>query len=159
MKTIATWNVNSLKVRLPQVLQWLRENPVDILALQETKLINDKFPLSEIKEAGYHAAFNGQKTYNGVAILSRYPVVDITIKNPYYEDPQHRIISATVDGIRIICIYVPNGQSLDSEKYTYKLEWLDSLYKWVKDECKLYPKLILLGDYNIAIEEDRKSVV
>lgn len=153
MQKIATWNVNSLKVRLPQVLQWLADNPVDVLALQETKLTDDKFPAAEIEAAGYHVAFSGQKTYNGVAILSRHPITDVVKNNPRYEDLQQRIIAATIDGMRIVCAYIPNGQSLESEKYQYKLKWLDALHDWLQDECKLHPKLALMGDYNIAPED------
>ena len=118
---LATWNVNSLKVRLPQVLQWLASNPVDVLCLQETKLTDDKFPVAEIEAAGYQVAFSGQKTYNGVAILSRHPLTDIVKNNPLFEDEQQRIISATIAGMRVICAYVPNGQSVDSDKYEYKI--------------------------------------
>ena len=147
---LATWNVNSLKVRLPQVLQWLTSNPVDVLCLQETKLTDDKFPVAEIEAAGYQVAFSGQKTYNGVAILSRHPLTDIVKNNPLFEDEQQRIISATIAGMRVICAYVPNGQSVDSDKYEYKLRWLDALHRWLAEELKTYPGLALLGDYNIA---------
>ena len=147
---LATWNVNSLKVRLPQVLQWLASNPVDVLCLQETKLTDDKFPAAEIEAAGYQVAFTGQKTYNGVAILSRHPMTDIVKNNPLFDDEQQRIISATIAGMRVICAYVPNGQSVDSDKYAYKLRWLDALHGWLVEELKIYPRLALLGDYNIA---------
>lgn len=147
---LATWNVNSLKVRLPQVLQWLASNPVDVLCLQETKLTDDKFPVAEIEAAGYEVAFTGQKTYNGVAILSRHPMTDIVKNNPLFDDEQQRIISATIAGMRVICAYVPNGQSVDSDKYAYKLRWLDALHGRLVEELKIYPRLALLGDYNIA---------
>ena len=150
---LATWNVNSLKVRLPQVLQWLESNPVDVLCLQETKLTDDKFPQAEIEAAGYQVVFSGQKTYNGVAILSRHPIQDVQKNNPLFEDAQQRIIAATILGMRIICAYVPNGQALDSEKYPYKLSWLASLQEWVKQEMDLHASLALLGDYNIAPED------
>lgn len=150
---LATWNVNSLKVRLPQVLQWLTENPVDVLCIQETKLTDDKFPRAEIEAAGYHVAFTGQKTYNGVAILSRHPMTEIQKNNPLFEDEQQRIIAATINGIRVICAYMPNGQALDSEKFPYKLSWLDALHQWVKQQLPNYPQLALLGDYNIAPED------
>jgi len=150
---LATWNVNSLKVRLPQVLQWLGENPVDILCLQETKLIDDKFPLAEISAAGYEVVYSGQPTYNGVAILSRHPIQDVVRNNPLYTDPQQRIIAATIAGMRVICAYVPNGQALDSDKYVYKLEWLEHLEQWVGAELAQHPGLALLGDYNIAPED------
>ncbi|HWX00384.1 exodeoxyribonuclease III [Collimonas sp.] len=153
MLKIATWNVNSLKVRLPQVLQWLTDNPVDILALQETKLTDDKFPAAEIEAAGYHVVFSGQKTYNGVAILSRHPITDVVKNNPLYEDLQQRIIAATIDGIRVVCAYIPNGQAPDTEKYQYKLQWLDALHDWLDGERRQHAKLVLLGDYNIAPED------
>ena len=153
MLKIATWNVNSLKVRLPQVLQWLAANPIDVLALQETKLTDDKFPVAEIEAAGYQVVFSGQKTYNGVAILSRYPIADVVKNNPLYADPQQRIIAATIEGMRIVCAYIPNGQSVDSEKYQYKLKWLDALHDWLQSECRDHPKLALMGDYNIAPED------
>src|SRR5574343_1068756 len=146
---LVTWNVNSLKVRLPQVLQWLQTNPVDVLCIQETKLTDDKFPQAEIEAAGYHVVFTGQKTYNGVAILSRHPIEDVQKNNPLFEDEQQRIIAATIAGMRIVCAYVPNGQALDSEKYPYKLSWLASLREWIQSEMGKYPELALLGDYNI----------
>lgn len=150
---IATWNVNSLKVRLPHVLQWLEDNPVDVLCLQETKLTDDKFPVMEIGAAGYQVAFTGQKTYNGVAILSKKPVTDIVKNNPLFPDEQQRIVAATVDNIRIVCAYVPNGQAVGSEKYSYKLDWLRSLTEWLDQERQKHPYLALLGDYNIAPED------
>lgn len=150
---IATWNVNSLKVRLPHVLQWLEDNPVDVLCLQETKLTDDKFPVMEIKAAGYQVAFTGQKTYNGVAILSRNPARDIVKNNPLFPDEQQRIVAATVDNIRIVCAYVPNGQAVGSEKYSYKLDWLRSLTEWLAEERQKHLYLALLGDYNIAPED------
>ncbi|MFZ6749849.1 exodeoxyribonuclease III [Undibacterium sp. Ren11W] len=150
---LVTWNVNSLKVRLPQVLQWLESNPVDVLCLQETKLTDDKFPHAEIEAAGYQVVFSGQKTYNGVAILSRHAISDVQKNNPLFEDAQQRIIAATIQGMRIICAYVPNGQALDSEKYPYKLSWLASLREWVKQEMSQHASLAVLGDYNIAPED------
>lgn len=150
---IATWNVNSLKVRLPQVLQWLADNPVDVLCLQETKTVDEKFPKAEIEAAGYQVEFSGQKTYNGVAILSRHPITDVVKNNPLYADEQQRLIAGTIQGVRIICAYIPNGQSLDSDKYIYKLSWLKGLHKWLEQEQKQYPELALLGDYNIAPED------
>lgn len=147
---LATWNVNSLKVRLPQVLQWLESSPVDVLCLQETKLTNDKFPVTEIAAAGYQVAFSGQKTYNGVAILSRYPMHDVVKNNPLFEDEQQRIISATIEGMRVICAYIPNGQAVGTDKYEYKLRWLDALTRWLKEELTANASLALLGDYNIA---------
>ena len=150
---IATWNVNSLKVRLLQVLQWLKDNPVDILCLQETKLTDEKFPLTEIEAAGYQAVFTGQKTYNGVAILAKETASDIVRNNPLFTDEQQRIVAATFGKIRIVCAYVPNGQSVGSDKYRYKIEWLRALRNWLEEEKKKYPYLALLGDYNIAPED------
>jgi exodeoxyribonuclease-3 len=150
---LATWNVNSLKVRLPHVLQWLADNPVDVLCLQETKLTDDKFPVDAIEAAGYQVAFTGQKTYNGVAILSKHPITDVVKNNPLFEDEQQRIIAATIDGVRVVCAYVPNGQSVDSDKYHYKLKWLQAFHQWLKAELEIHPKLAVLGDYNIAPED------
>lgn len=150
---LVTWNVNSLKVRLPQVLQWLETNPVDVLCLQETKLTDDKFPQAEIEAAGYQVAFSGQKTYNGVAILSRHAIENVQKNNPLFDDVQQRIIAATIQDMRIVCAYVPNGQALDSEKYPYKLSWLASLQEWIKQEMSTHTSLALLGDYNIAPED------
>jgi exodeoxyribonuclease-3 len=150
---IATWNVNSLKVRLPHLLQWLNDNPVDVLCLQETKLTDEKFPLAEINSAGYQVAFSGQKTYNGVAILSRHPIQDVVRNNPRFEDEQQRIIAATIEGMRIICAYVPNGQTVDSDKYMYKLAWLAALREWLAEELRQHEELAILGDYNIAPED------
>ena len=150
---IATWNVNSLKVRLPQVLQWLEANPIDVLCLQETKLTDNNFPLLELESAGYRTAFTGQKTYNGVAILSRHEIDDVVRNNPLYEDEQQRIIAATINGSRIINAYVPNGQEVGSDKYAYKLSWLDAFHDWIADECAKHPSLALVGDFNIAPED------
>ena len=150
---IATWNVNSLKVRLPQVLQWLSDNPVDVLCLQETKTIDEKFPRTEIEAAGYQVIFSGQKTYNGVAILSRHSMSDVIRNNPYFADEQQRLIAATIDGVRVMCAYVPNGQSVDSDKYQYKLRWLDGLQQWLVAELGAHQKFALLGDYNIAPQD------
>jgi exodeoxyribonuclease-3 len=150
---IATWNVNSLRVRLPHVLQWLGENPVDVLCLQETKTIDSKFPVAEIEAAGYQVAFSGQPTYNGVAILSRHTIDDVVKNNPLFPDEQQRIITATIQGMRIVCAYVPNGQSVGSEKYQYKLAWLKALRQWLETELSQHPNLALLGDYNIAPDD------
>ena len=150
---IVTWNVNSLKVRLPHVLDWLAEHQPDVLCLQETKTEDAKFPLSEIQQAGYQVQYSGQKTYNGVAILSKQPAYDIQLGIPGFMDEQKRVITATIDGVRIVCVYIPNGQSLDSDKYQYKLSWLQALQTWLADELKQHPKLALLGDYNIAPED------
>jgi len=150
---LVTWNVNSLKVRLPHVLEWLQTNPVDVLCLQETKLTDDKFPIAEINSAGYQVVFSGQKTYNGVAILSRHPITEVIKNNPLFPDEQQRIIAATISGVRIVCAYIPNGQSVGSDKYEYKLRWLDGLINWLASELQQHPKLALLGDYNIAPED------
>ncbi|SMB25173.1 Exodeoxyribonuclease III Xth [Sterolibacterium denitrificans] len=153
---IATWNVNSLKVRLPQVLDWLALQQADVLCLQETKLEDKVFPLAEIEAAGYRAAFVGQKTYNGVAILARRERGEIEAVErgiAGFADEQQRVISATIGGVRIVCAYVPNGQSVDSDKYQYKLRWLAALRDWLAAELEKYPQLALLGDYNIAPED------
>lgn len=150
---LACWNVNSLKVRLPHVLQWLEDHPVDVLCLQETKLTDDKFPVAEIEAAGYNAAFSGQKTYNGIAILSRHPISDVVKNNPLFDDTQQRLLTVTIENMRIICAYIPNGQAPDSDKFHYKLAWLNSLQLWLVDQQKKYPDLALLGDFNIAPED------
>lgn len=150
---IATWNVNSLAVRLPQLLAWLQANPVDALVLQETKLTDDKFPLDEIEAAGYQVSFHGQKTYNGVALLSRAEHDDVVMNIPGFADEQARVISGTVNGVRVIGGYFPNGQAPDSEKFVYKMAWLDALRAYVQQQLAQYPELVLLGDYNIAPED------
>lgn len=150
---LATWNVNSLKVRLPQVLEWLAANPVDVLCLQETKQQDADFPEAELLAAGYHSVFSGQKTYNGVAILSREAGRDVQMGIPGYADEQKRVIAATFGDLRVVCVYIPNGQSLDSDKYQYKLGWLAALRDWLEQELGRYPDLVLLGDYNIAPED------
>ena len=150
---IATWNVNSLNVRLPHVLAWLAEHQPDALCLQETKLEDGKFPLADIEAAGYRATFSGQKTYNGVAILSRGNAEAPQFGIPGFADEQKRVLAATVDGVRVICIYVPNGQSIDSDKYGYKMAWLAALTAWLKDELARHPRLALLGDFNIAPDD------
>lgn len=150
---LATWNVNSLAVRLPQVLDWLAANPVDALVLQETKLTDDKFPHAEIQAAGYQAHWHGQKTYNGVALLSRTAATDVVKNIPGLEDNQARIIAATVAGVRVIGGYFPNGQAPDSEKFVYKMRWLSALHAWVALELQQHPRLVLMGDFNIAPED------
>lgn len=150
---IATWNVNSLKVRLPQVLQWLEDNPIDVLCLQETKLTDGNFPMEALEAAGYQTVFAGQKTYNGVAILSRHEMSDVVRNNPRFEDEQQRIIGATVNGTRIICAYVPNGQEVGSDKYAYKLNWLNAFHDWISGECAQHESLALVGDFNIAPDD------
>lgn len=150
---LATWNVNSLKVRLPHLLEWLAANPVEVMCLQETKQQDADFPQAALQEAGYHSAFSGQKTYNGVAILSRDPIGDVQYGIPDFEDEQKRVIAATIGGVRVVCVYIPNGQEVGSDKYQYKLKWLTALHGWLAEELKKYPKLALLGDYNIAPED------
>ena len=157
---IATWNVNSLNVRLPQVLQWLETSPIDVLGLQELKLTDDKFPYEAIKEAGYAVEAFGQKTYNGVAILSRYPMSDIVRNIPAFTDPQSRVIAATINHpkktIRVINAYFVNGQEPGSEKFAYKMQWLAALNLYMKNELQKYENVVLLGDFNVAAQ-DRDS--
>jgi len=150
---IATWNVNSLRVRLEQLLAWLQTERPDIIALQETKLTDDCFPLQEIVAAGYQAVFAGQKSYNGVALLSRWPAREVVRDMPDLDDPQRRVLSATYGNLRVLNVYIPNGASVGSEKYAYKLSWLDKLCAYVERQLELYPRLILLGDFNIAPED------
>lgn len=150
---LATWNVNSLNVRLPHVLDWLRDNPVDVLCIQETKQEDSKFPYAELAAVGYQSAHAGQKTYNGVAILSRHDMADVERGIFDFEDEQQRVISATINGVRVICVYIVNGQAVDSEKYAYKMRWLDALTSWLATELEKHPNLVLLGDYNIAPED------
>jgi exodeoxyribonuclease III len=150
---LATWNVNSLNVRLPHVLDWLRENPIDVLCLQETKQEDSKFPYDDLKNAGYFAVHAGQKTYNGVAILSKHEITEVTFGMANFEDEQKRVISATIQGVRVVCVYIVNGQAVDSEKYEYKMRWLSALNIWLTGELQQYPNLVLLGDYNIAPED------
>ena len=150
---IATWNVNSLKVRLPHVLDWLAKNKPDVLCLQEIKQEDKNFPLQELQQAGYQSVFSGQKTYNGVAIISNIAPADVAVGMPNFPDEQKRVISATINGVRVVCVYVPNGQSVDSDKYQYKLAWLAALREWLQGELLRYPKLVLLGDCNIAPQD------
>ena len=150
---LATWNVNSLNVRLPHVLDWLRDNPIDVLCLQETKQEDIKFSYDALEAAGYHAIHNGQKTYNGVAILSRHAMTEVEHGMAGFEDEQKRVISATIQGIRVVCVYIVNGQAVDSEKYNYKMRWLEALTYWLAGQIDKYPNLVLLGDYNIAPED------
>ncbi len=147
---IISWNVNSLHVRLLHVLELLTKHQPDVLALQETKVPDEKFPQAEIEQAGYQVVFSGQKTYNGVAILSRQAASDFVFDIPELNDPQRRILTATINGIRIINIYIPNGQQVDSEKYDYKFRWLSAFRNYLQQEMSEYKKLVVLGDYNIA---------
>ena len=153
MLKIATWNVNSLRVRLPQVLRWLARGQPDLLALQETKLTDADFPLREFQEVGYRALYAGEKTYNGVAILSHAEGTEVTTDLPGLADPQRRVLGATYAGVRVLNLYVPNGASLDSDKYGYKLGWLDALARGLTAELRRHDRLVLLGDFNIAPED------
>jgi exodeoxyribonuclease-3 len=150
---IATWNVNSLAVRLPQLLDWLAANPVDAIVLQETKLTDDKFPADALRAAGWAAVWFGQKTYNGVALLARSEAADVVRNIPGFDDAQARVIAGTVDGVRIVGAYFPNGQAPGSEKFAYKMQWLAALHGWLAAELAAHPKLVLLGDFNIAPED------
>ncbi len=151
---LATWNVNSLAVRLPQLLDWLAAHPVDAMVLQETKLTDDKFPRAEIEAAGYGVQFHGQKTYNGVALLSRGAAATEPVRNiPGHDDHQARVIAGTVCGVRVIGSYFPNGQAPDSDKFVYKMRWQDALHDWVRDELAAHPRLVLMGDFNVAPED------
>ncbi len=148
---IASWNVNSLNVRLPQLTQWLGDFAPDVVGLQETKLEDHRFPDTALLEAGYRSVFHGQKTYNGVAILARgHALEDVQMGIPGFEDAQARAIAATVGGVRIVNLYVVNGQDVGTEKYAYKLRWLEAVQDWVADELRRHPRLVVLGDFNIA---------
>lgn len=149
---IATWNVNSLRVRLPQLLDWLASRQPDVVCLQETKLEDHNFPVKELEAAGYEATYCGQRTYNGVAILSRAPQADVSLGIPGILSDQKRVLAATVEGIRFVCVYVPNGQAVGSDKYAYKLAWLAALTEWLRHELARHPELAVLGDFNIAPE-------
>jgi exodeoxyribonuclease-3 len=151
---LATWNVNSLTVRLPQVLDWLSANPVDVLVLQELKMTDDKFPTEAFTQAGYFSHGFGQKTYNGVAILSRTPATNVVRNIPGFSDDMARVISADVDDVRVIGAYFPNGQEPGSDKFEYKMSWLQGLRDWVRSELVTHPKLVLMGDYNITFDDD-----
>jgi len=157
---LATWNVNSLTVRLPQVIDWLKaqealgaEHAIDVLALQELKMSDDKFPLAAFTEAGYHAQWFGQKTYNGVALISSSEGTQVVKNIPGFEDDMSRVITATFGDVRVIGGYFPNGQAPDSDKFAYKMRWLAALHQWVKQEMAAHPKLALMGDYNITFDD------
>ena len=154
---IATWNVNSLNVRKQHVLDWLAQSGTDVLCLQELKLPDEKYPRADLEAIGYRSWFTGQRTYNGVAILARDTLAvdesDIVRNIPGFDDPQQRVIAVTVEGVRIVSAYFPNGQSPESDKFVYKMQWLDALHAWLSAEMQRYPKLALLGDYNIAPED------
>ena len=150
---IATWNVNSLKVRLPHVLEWLASASPDVLVLQEIKQITDAFAADAFSEIGYQSVASGQKTYNGVAVISREPSTDIVTDFPGFEDPQRRILAATIDGVRVVNLYVPNGNSVGSDKYEYKLGWLRALKGFLESEMRTHENLVVLGDFNIAPDD------
>jgi len=150
---IATWNVNSLKVRLPQVLDWLATSQADILCLQETKLTDENFPAADIEAAGYRVVYSGQKTYNGVAIISKRPADEVLTDIPGLDDPQRRILAATIEGVRVLNLYVVNGQEVGSEKYAWKLDWLARVTDYIQEQLKHEQRLVVLGDFNIAPED------
>jgi exodeoxyribonuclease III len=149
--SIATWNVNSLRARIEPVCDWLAQNPVDVLAIQETKTPDETFPLEPLQNLGYHVSFSGQKAYNGVALVSKAPLSNVLTALPHWPDPEKRFLAATTsDNICIVNVYVPNGRALDSEKFAYKLEWLHQLSEWLTTACEQHDQLIVLGDFNIA---------
>jgi exodeoxyribonuclease III len=150
---VASWNVNSLKVRLPQVLDWLVANKPDVVGLQETKLVDAAFPVEAIREAGYEVNFSGQPTYNGVALLSRSPQADVVTALGGLDDPQRRVLGATIDGVRVFNLYVPNGQAVGTDKYAYKLAWLAALRTALETELALHPRVVVMGDFNIAPDD------
>lgn len=150
---IATWNVNSLKVRLPHLLDWLARAQPDAVCLQETKTEDANFPVAELRAAGYEAVYCGQKAYNGVAILARTAPLDVQHGIPGFADDPKRVIAATVNDLRIVCLYAPNGQAPGSDKYAYKLRWYEALTAWLSDELQRHPRLAVLGDMNVAPED------
>jgi len=150
---IASWNVNSLNVRLPQVLAWCADAAPDVLALQETKLTDDRFPADDLRAAGYQSVFSGQKTYNGVAILSREPCEDVVTDVPGLDDPQRRVIAGTVGDVRVVDLYVVNGSEVGSDKFDYKLQWLQRVTDWLADELARHQNLVVVGDFNIAPDD------
>jgi exodeoxyribonuclease-3 len=150
---IASWNVNSLNVRLPHLLQWLADAQPDVVALQETKLEDAKFPADALAAAGYRSVYSGQKTYNGVAILARDELRDVVTDIPGLDDPQRRILAATVGDVRVVDLYVVNGKAVGDEKYAYKLHWLERVHAFLEGELARHPKLVVLGDFNIAPDD------
>jgi exodeoxyribonuclease-3 len=155
MLKVATWNVNSLNVRLPHVLAWCADAQPDILALQETKLPDERFPAEELAELGYHSVFSGQKTYNGVAVLSKEPAgsEDVVTDVSGLDDPQRRILGVTVGDVRLINLYVVNGKEVGSDKFSYKMEWLARVTDWIADEVAAHDRVVVVGDFNIAPED------
>ena len=150
---IASWNVNSLKVRLPHLEAWLAARQPDVLVLQETKREDAAFPAEAIRAMGYQVAYAGQKTYNGVAVLAKGAIEDVQVGIPGFEDEQKRVIAATVDGVRVVDLYVVNGKAVGDEKYAYKLRWLEALHGWLEGEIARHPRLAVLGDFNIAPDD------
>lgn len=150
---LVTWNVNSLRVRLPQLLAWLEREQPDVVCLQETKVVDADFPVEALRAAGYGAIFVGQKTYNGIAILARRPMTEVAVALPGADDVQKRFLAATIDGVRVANVYVPNGESVGSDKYAFKLAWLTSLEQYLKDELRTHARLAIVGDFNIAPED------
>jgi len=150
---VATWNVNSIKVRLPQLLAWLAEAQPDVVCLQELKTEAAGYPREALEAAGYTSAVNGQKTYNGVAILSRGPLTAIVADLPGFEDVQKRVLAASVGDLRVVCVYCPNGQAVGSEKYEYKLRWFAALRDYLAAELAQHPRLVVAGDFNVAPED------
>jgi len=148
---IATWNVNSMNVRQPHVIEWLQANEPDVLVLQEIKQVTEKFPVEDLQAIGYeYSIASGQKTYNGVAVISKMPVTDAITDFPDLDDPQRRILATTVNGVRVVDLYIPNGSEVGSDKYAYKLDWLAALRRFLEAEVKAHEKLVVLGDFNIA---------
>jgi exodeoxyribonuclease III len=150
---LASWNVNSLNLRLDQVLEWFNDTQLDVLALQETKVSDEQFPIKAFRERGYEVLFSGQKAYNGVAVISRYSLSQPLIDIPGLDGLQRRILAVTVAGIRVINVYVPNGSELNSDKYQYKLHWLEKLSLFLQQQMSIYPRIAVLGDFNVAPED------
>lgn len=151
---IASWNVNSLRVRLPHVLDWLESEEPDVLGLQETKMTDDVFPADEIREAGYEVVYSGQKTYNGVALITKRDVDGVVTDVPGLEDPQRRILGATVNGVRVLNLYVVNGKEVGDEKYDWKLHWLEKVSDYIESQLKEFDKFVVMGDFNIAPKDE-----
>ncbi|WP_406672182.1 exodeoxyribonuclease III [Natronospira sp.] len=152
--SVVSWNVNSIRVREEQVANWIKDHRPAVVGLQETKLPDDRFPAATYESLGYHCLSNGQRTYNGVAFISREPATEVVTDIPGYQDPQRRVLAASFGDLRVINLYVPNGQAVGSEKYEYKLEWLDHLTRWLEDEASRHDRLVVMGDFNIAPEDE-----
>ncbi len=152
---ISTWNVNSLNVRIEHVCSWISDKQPDVLCLQETKTVDEKFPQERFRELGYFSRYAGQKTYNGVAIVARSEILKPVVTDfPAYQDPQRRLLAANIDNIRVVNVYIPNGKEVGSDKYQYKLEWLGHLLNFIKGEIQQHEHVVLTGDYNIAPTDD-----